>query len=102
MTIHNFIYLIVLVIIITVILLLFCFYKRLHKEIWGKDFIYRCPKCNSTNLGYLCSLSNYIEVFHYNKKPKYSHSFVCHNCGLIDLQDKLIKEKVNKQGEMNE
>lgn len=90
--------------IISFILSLFCgiviwylYLKKKKFKEWGKDFIYRCPRCKSTNLGYLCSLSNYIEVFHYNNKPKYSYSFVCHDCDLMDSQDKLIKENLKKE-----
>lgn len=70
--------------------------KRLFKkEKYGETFIYRCPRCYSTNLGYITSLSNYCEVFWYGKKPKYESKFICHTCDLLDTQDKLIKEKVH-------
>ena len=76
-------------------LLWYLYLRKNKKEEWGKDFIYRCPRCLSTNLGYLGSLSNYIEVFKFNKKPEYTHIFYCHNCDYQDLQDKLIKEEIN-------
>ena len=97
MDLDTFIWLLLIGLFVSVIPYIFLYlYKRsCKKEIWGKDFLYRCPRCYSTNLGYLSAISNFLDVFQNHKKPKYESKFICHNCDLLDNCDKLIKEKIH-------
>lgn len=97
MNLNTFIWLLLIGLFVSVTPYVFLYlYKRLHKkEIYGETFIYRCPRCYSTNLGYISSLSNFVDVFQRHKKPKYDSRFVCHNCNLSDSENKLIKERVH-------
>lgn len=97
MDLNTFIWLLLIGLFVSVTPYVFMYlYKSSYKkEIWGKDFLYRCPRCYSTSLGYLSTISNFIDVFQNHKKPKYESKFICHNCNLLDNCDKLIKEKIH-------
>ena len=97
MNLNTFVWLLLIGLFVLVISYIFLYlYKRSRKkEILGKDFLYRCPRCYSTNLGYLSAISNFLDVFQNHKKPKYESKFICHNCDLLDNCDKLIKEKIH-------
>ena len=60
-----------------------------------RKVVYKCPRCLSTDLGYISSIKNYGAVIFFDEKPKYSYKFVCNNCDLIDKEKKLVKEYVN-------
>ena len=55
--------------------------KIVEKEVFGEDYVYACPLCNSTDIGYFTGLDNYYEVFNLGKEPIYVERANCNNCG---------------------
>lgn len=61
-----------------------------------KSKVYHCPKCNSTNLGYITYADNVFDIYLNNAKPTYAEKFICHNCNYMNYMSCIDDSKKSK------
>ncbi len=48
---------------------------------YKQKFVYKCPKCKSTNITSFSVISNFVQVVRDSKTPNYVESYKCNDCG---------------------
>lgn len=72
-------------------------FKQEDDDIHIEDYIVKCPKCGSTNIGYFTGMINFVETMN-GGTPHYKQTATCLNCkykvesNIDDMSNNYLKQ----------